>query len=122
MAKYEIKKEDIDLYVKNRGSKFENTLYKFKIEFDGQAYTVANKKDYNFFMSRMEPEQLQKKVESGTAVWRNLGGSWLVCMQGDKLEKGTVVTVERKDGNTSQVKLGDVAASENFKNFYYTIS
>jgi hypothetical protein len=42
------------------------------------------------------------KMQAGCAVWRNLGGEWLVQVTGQDVQVGDMIEVERKNGTKSE--------------------
>jgi len=48
-----------------------------------------------------EQKEFEEKLAAGTAVWRRVSGEWLVQVTGQEVKEGDIVTVERRNGTSS---------------------
>ena len=62
------------------------------------------------YLERKEREHSLTQTKNGERIeWRKISGTWLIA--GRELIPGTIVTVTRRNGTTSQEIVGDIVAT-----------
>lgn len=62
------------------------------------------------YLERKEREHSLTQAANGERIeWRKISGTWLIA--GRELIPGTIVTVTRRNGTTSQEMVGDIVAT-----------